>query len=484
MNILQDNIGVLAATADDADQTVRDAQEERLFSMVDLFAGCGGLSLGFENSGFTPVFVNELDDDARATYLANRHHQLGGMPFAENYALHCRDAQELKGKRLRQLTSDLAQLPELRFSSERVTNWSIGGGSNIDVLAGGPPCQGFSGIGYRRSYAVDRKELPSNQLYERMAAVIEELRPRIFLFENVRGLLNAKWTRSGNELIFPDVLRRFKLIPGYEVRWSLVYAKDYGVPQNRPRVLLVGIRKDIANACSFLEPASYEGGDAKRRGDAVEAGFLPAAQVNAFPHLDELLSDLVDPDVDAILRSGDYPRGIFATNAYPSPKPLTKIQRILRAKPSWMRGSTVKLTEQEYSKHKRRVVSKFVAMHANSGEIPEEFKTKKFAQKLLPASWGNGEPTITATSLPDDYVHFSQPRVPTVREWARLQLFPDWYQFKGKRTTGGIRRAGNPREGVFDREVPKYTQIGNAVPVGLSEAVSQHFRRILEEAIG
>lgn len=67
----------------------------------------------------------------------------------------------------------------------------------------------------------------------------------------------------------------------------------------------------------------------------------------------------------------------------------------------------------------------------------------------------------------------------TVREWARLQTFPDWYQFKGKRTTGGLRRAGNPREGVFDREVPKYTQIGNAVPVWLAQAVGEHFREIL-----
>ncbi|MEP1422215.1 MAG: DNA cytosine methyltransferase, partial [Erythrobacter sp.] len=457
---------------------------DRLLSMVDLFAGCGGLSLGFENSGFTPVFVNELNADARATYLANRHHQLGGLRFSDNEALRCQDAHELKGKRLRQLTADLASLPELRYSKERSRNWSKGGGSNIDVLAGGPPCQGFSGIGIRRSYDVDKKELPSNQLYEQMANIIEELRPRIFLFENVRGLLYAKWTKSGGDLIFPDVLKRFKAIPGYKVRWSLVRAKDYGVPQNRPRVLVVGIRNDVFEACNLLEPATFAGEDVLQKGDAVEAGFLPVPTANSFPHLEDLLGDLVDPEMDALLRSGEYPRGKLETVDYPSPKPLTKIQRRLRAKPSWMRGKKLTLTEQEYSRHNRRVVAKFIAMHENNGEIPEEFKTKKFAQKLLPPNWGNGEPTITATSLPDDYVHFSQPRIPTVREWARLQLFPDWYQFSGKRTTGGLRRAGNPREGVFDREVPKYTQIGNAVPVGLAEAVSAHFRRILEEAVG
>ena len=93
-------------------------------------------------------------------------------------------------------------------------------------------------------------------------------------------------------------------------------------------------------------------------------------------------------------------------------------------------------------------------------------KTKNFSQRVLKAKWGNSTPNITATSLPDDYVHYSQPRnIFTVREWARLQMFPDWYKFCGSRTTGGLRRAGNPQDGNFDRELPKYTQIGNAVPV-------------------
>jgi len=113
------------------------------------------------------------------------------------------------------------------------------------------------------------------------------------------------------------------------------------------------------------------------------------------------------------------------------------------------------------------------------GVIPVKYRTKKFSQRLLPKTWSNNGPNITATSLPDDYVHFSQPRTLTVREWARLQGFPDWYKFAGKRTTGGIRRAGNPRDGIFDRELPKYTQIGNAVPVTLAEAIGNHFKKVL-----
>ena len=115
----------------------------------------------------------------------------------------------------------------------------------------------------------------------------------------------------------------------------------------------------------------------------------------------------------------------------------------------------------------------------NNGNIPEEMRTKKFSQRLIPKRWDESGPNITATSLPDDYVHYAQPRILTVREWARLQMFPDWYKFAGKRTTGGIRRAGNPRQNIFDREVPKYTQIGNAVPPKLAYEIGKFFKNLI-----
>ena len=307
-----------------------------------------------------------------------------------------------------------------------------------------------------------------------MAQVIAKLRPRLFLFENVRGLLNARWTREGGKRIWPDVLSEFQKIPGYEVRWSLVFAKDYGVPQNRPRVLLVGIRKDILEGCDFIDPS-------RDREDAVKCGFLPSGRSGSYPDLCDLLGDLVDDNVAKVLRSGHYAPGTFATTKYPRP-PGSDVQARLRAPPRWSSGE-IELTDHEYSKHAPAIVEKFDYMLSHNGKIPPEFQTKKFSQRLLREKWGNHEPNITATSLPDDYVHYSQPRILTVREWARLQLFPDWYRFTGKRTTGGLRRAGNPQEGLFDREVPKYTQIGNAVPVGLSEAVGGHFRKILDTCV-
>ncbi len=435
--------------------------------MIDLFAGCGGLSLGFESGGFTPVFVNELNDDARATYLANRGHAVGAAKFNELPELASADVHALTAERIGALQSDLRALD---------SDLRLGRDGTIDVLAGGPPCQGFSGIGHRRSYSVDKCDLPSNQLYQRMAFVIEQVRPRIFLFENVRGLLSSRWTSLGEKgEIWKDVYGRFRQLAdecGYHVRWQLVHASDYGVPQNRPRVLMVGIRKDVAEAASNVVDMSADGHS------AYSCGFLPRHGAHRVPDLVDLLSDLEDRKIVKALETQNFPDPFEAVK-YPR-EAQTEVQTLLRA--GGLREKGARLTEQEYSRHAARIVSKFRAMIESGGAIPEEFRTKKFAQKVLPPRWGNKTPSITATSMPDDYVHYSEPRILTVREWARLQTFPDWYQFEGKRTTGGLRRAGNPREGLHDREVPKYTQIGNAVPVRLAEAVANHFDLILTEA--
>lgn len=452
----------------DAGQANQSGGSEELVRrpMFDLFAGCGGLSLGFEKAGFTPVFVNELNDDARATYLANRQHLVGGQPFDQRKELHSSDVNELSHLRLAEIKAHLESLD---------IGLTFGSNSTLDVLAGGPPCQGYSGIGHRRSYSVDKVELPSNRLYERMAAVIEDLRPRIFLFENVKGLLSSRWTAEGEKgEIWKDVYGRFVrlgLEHGYSVRWKLVHAKNYGVPQNRPRVLIVGIRNDVmAKLGSALRTQAHAE-------DAVLCGFLPAYGETP-PDLEEIFSDLEDVRVVGQLKTQDFDEK-FATQHYPRAA-SGKWQQYFR--PGELGKAKMPLAEQEYSKHSPKVVAKFSAMLANGGEIPAEFRTKKFAQRVLPRKWNNQGPSITACSLADDYVHYGQPRSLTVREWARLQTFPDNYVFTGKRTTGGLRRAGNPREGNFDREVPKYTQIGNAVPVKLAEAVAKHFDSLLTQA--
>ena len=413
-------------------------------AFVDLFAGCGGLSLGLEEAGFTPVLVNELNSDAMATYLCNR---IEDFPWLQRNNINN--------------VKDLVLKPELLQSFINRIRDELGvdvENGDLDLVCGGPPCQGFSGIGYRRSYSVTKDQLPSNYLFQDMAFLVNRLNPKIFLFENVRGLLTSKWNNGGkNGEIFEEILKTFKNIDKYHICFKLVHAKDYGVPQNRPRVLIVGLRKDIFP-------------DMDRDGqDAVRAGFLPKPTGGA-PDLIDLLGDLIDPKQENGGKTFVY-----------KCDPLTDVQRALRTRRD---GSVLSkgepLEEQEYSRHADAIIAKFRAMHQNGGIIPEEYRTKKFSQRLLPPRWGEDGPTITACSAPDDYVHFAQPRGMTVREWARLQMFPDWYEFRGKRTTGGLRRAGNPREGIFDRELPKYTQIGNAVPVGLARKVGEHFIKLLE----
>lgn len=411
---------------------------------VDLFAGCGGLSLGLELAGFHPVFVNELNKDALNSYLVNRE---AIEPRLKDPNFNCQDVKQLiDKKRITKLKQDLKTTYGVDVAQ-----------GDLGLVVGGPPCQGFSGIGHRRSYSVEKAQLPSNHLFQDMAWIVNELQPKIFLFENVKGLLTAKWNSNGlNGEIWEDVKETFASIKGYRINHALVHAKGYGISQNRPRVILIGVRDDIDT-----KPWS-------ELNSGVAGGFLPIPHHNA-PDLEDLLGDLLDPTFN----NGG------ATTHYPSPA-SKDIQRWFRTRRD---GSLAKkgdlLTEHVYSKHSDKVRAKFLHMLANNGEIPPEFQTKKFAQRLLPRKWGDTGPSITATSLPDDYVHFAQPRILTVREWARLQGFPDWYQFAGSRTTGGIRRAGNPREGVFDRELPKYTQIGNAVPVALAEAIGLHFQKVL-----
>jgi DNA (cytosine-5)-methyltransferase 1 len=405
-------------------------QPSNKLTCIDLFAGCGGLSLGLEQAGFQPLLFSEINRDAASTYLANRSEMsIESVP----------DVTSLK-------SGSMAEL---------MRGWKKDHG-DIDLLCGGPPCQGYSGIGHRRSYIVDKKEVPSNHLFLSMIDVIKIVKPKIFLFENVKGLMSGRWTANGTPgEIWEDVKNAFIALEEYGVYPTLVQAKAYGVPQNRPRVLIAGIHKEVAKL-------------GVTGSSALEVGAIPVGKA-APPDLEEVLGDLIDSHYDRE----------FVTRAYPS-KADKAYQRLMRTGPN---GTVAKkgdpVSEMEYSQHSDRIREKFAYMIANNGEIPDSMRTKKFAQRVLPRHWGPEGPNITATSLADDFVHFAQPRILTVREWARLQAFPDHYRFMGPRTTGGLRRAGNPHEGLWEREAPKYTQIGNAVPVLLAKAIGENFKKIL-----
>jgi DNA (cytosine-5)-methyltransferase 1 len=418
---------------------------------IDLFAGCGGLSLGLEQAGFRPVLFCELNEHARATYRANRRRLID----ATDDAFHLHEY------------SDIAELTN-QVLSGHLARWRRAGLQEIDLVCGGPPCQGYSGIGHRRTHKVEREQIPSNHLYQEMIRVIEAVRPRLFLFENVRGILTGRWTKDDQKgSIWREVLGAFNALSnlgaevteGYHVRFAAVRAKQYGVPQNRPRVLIAGVRRDLI-------PTLGESGN------AIEDGIIPRPLARCAPDLLQVLADLIDPS----FRSGET----TSTTVYPNAA-TTNFQKEMRLTPNGTllpRGAPV--SDHHYSRHSPQVRERFEYMLAHGGRKPKGYTTKKFAQRLLPARWSAAGPNITATSLPDDFVHFKQPRSLTVREWARLQCFPDWYVFHGPRTTGGLRRAGNPSLGDWEREVPKYTQIGNAVPVRLARAIGDHFKVLLK----
>ena len=135
------------------------------YTFIDLFAGCGGLSLGLEQAGFHPVYVNELNKDAMATYLENRKE----YPLLHDKRFHSYDIHELtKKKKLEALTKNLKK--ELNLKKR-----------DISLVVGGPPCQGYSGIGHRRSYKIDKKDIESNYLYKEMVKVIKYIEPKAFI---------------------------------------------------------------------------------------------------------------------------------------------------------------------------------------------------------------------------------------------------------------------------------------------------------------
>ena len=426
-----------------------------MLSTIDLFAGCGGFGLGLEQAGFSPVYFNELNADARGTYITNR---VNRHEWFQQELNRSNWTNRFCSGDARALVSGPSPLRNLQRLLK--TEFAIGR-DEVDVVVGGPPCQGFSGIGHRRSYAVAKSELPSNHLYSVMAAIVGAIRPRAFVFENVRGLLHSRWASDGvHGEIWSHVKRAFISLGGYTIATQLLFAKDYGVPQNRPRIILIGYREGIVDRATTL-------GEINDIDDtAILRRMLPPANRKKPPDLVDLLGDLVQrPHTNG---------GV--TPAYPQ-NASNRIQRTMRLSPD---GKHVYncgdfLREQAYSKHSPVVVRRFQAMLRGKSHT----STRKFSQRVLPARWGADGPSITATSLPDDYVHFEQPRSLTVREWARLQGFPDWYEFVGKRTTGGLRRAGNPQLGLFDRELPKYTQIGNAVPVELARAIGNHIASTL-----
>lgn len=400
---------------------------------VDVFAGCGGLSLGLKRAGWKGLFAIEKDPFAFDTLSTNFSSDDGPLSYDWPDSIEKRawDIHELLSERQEALAS-------------------LSG--KVDLLAGGPPCQGFSHAGRRRP------DDPRNKLFEAYLELVKILRPRLVLVENVRGF------RSDFKVSEPDAIKNFAvaleqgLNAEYDVASEVIKACDFGVPQVRPRVFLVGARKDADvgdQVATFFDDL-----------EGQVSGFLSERQLPSQPTARDAISDL------EVSRNGTIPsidsKG-FEEVAYQSPR--TSYQKVMRD------GHKGAPSDTRLARHRPDIRERFEAIIKACGEegrlsvtISAETRKvhglKKMAIRVLdPLSCA---PTVT--SLPDDLLHYSEPRTLTVRENARLQSFPDWFAFKGKYTTGGhLRRT----------EVPRFTQVANAVPPLLAEQLGLVLFRIL-----
>lgn len=348
---------------------------------IDLFAGCGGMSLGMKSAGMKIVFANEVNDDAALTYAYNFPH----------VKLSVADVKKI----------------DLRALKREI-------GSEIDIIAAGLPCQGFSMAGRRQ--AGD----PRNRLFIYLMKFVEVFRPKIVVIENVKGMLLAA------EGAIISRIRDELAHLGYSVHMKVLSSSDYGVPQKRERVFIIATAKDIPE----------------------EELFPPknCAQIS----VKDAISDL------AFLGVGEK------TFVYKRP-PLTTYQKT-------MRKDCKMLHNHESPRHSAKIQKRFAAIPigTNGRKALRRTSTAKHTYyKMNPM-----KPCRTITTLPEDFVHYKVSRIPTVRELARLQSFPDDFVFLGPRTTGGPQRKSS---------CPQYTQVGNAVPPLLAEEVFKNLARILEK---
>ncbi|WP_186060167.1 DNA cytosine methyltransferase [Burkholderia gladioli] len=397
-------------------------------TFIDAFAGCGGLSLGLMQAGLTGRFAVEHDSFAFATLKANLLAKQASFKYSWPRWL----PKEPLG--ITTLLSDYSdQLAALNGS--------------IDVLVGGPPCQGFSMAGRRQH------DDPRNQLFAQYLRLVEIVKPKIVLIENVRGF-TMDFAVGENVTNYAAALKEV-LSDDYEVHERLLDLSRFGVPQARTRYFVIAVHVSVTTADPFMLLESRI------------PSFLRSLGINAPVSSSNAISDL------EVSRCGTEPSKDtegFSQIAYG--QPLTRYQKLM--------NTGVTPSDLRLARHAEDIVQRFQEIinisHAEgrlntsiSNEVRERFGLKKKALRVLDPD----RPSPTITSMPDDLLHYSEPRTLTVRENARLQSFPDWYSFQGKYTTGGHLRK---------KEVPRFTQVANAVPPLVARAIGEMLVALMAEA--
>jgi len=347
---------------------------------IELFAGCGGMSLGLKNAGFDIVYANEINADAVKTYKKN---------FPDVFI------QE----------GDIRKINPVSVKKQI--------GKKVDLIAAGTPCQGFSMAGPRNPND------PRNRLFLQLLKFVKTFRPKLFVMENVSGILT---TDDGK--VIERIKKSFSGI-GYSVQYKILSASEFGVPQDRKRIFIIGTHKKIS--AEKLFPAS------KRKKVSVK----------------DAISDLEFLGINE--KAGSY-----------KSKPKSSFQ-------SQMRKNSKVIFNHESCNHKIEIQKRFARIPPgkNGRTVLKNSGTKKRDYfKLHPKKVSR-----TITTIPEDFIHYKQNRIPTVREMARLQSFPDDFEFLGSKMTGGKRRKTS---------CPQYTQVANAVPPLMAEAIFKKIKHVVE----
>lgn len=346
------------------------------YGVLDLFCGAGGLSCGFQRAGYNILLG--IDNDAKALETFEKNHK-GAKSI-------CGDIAALSYE------GDIKPLLH---------------GKTIDVIIGGPPCQGFSLSGPRNFGD------PRNKLYLSYIRLVREIMPRAFVIENVPGLV-ALFKGEVKD----NIIRCFEDM-GYSVQYQILCASDYGVPQNRKRVVFVGTRN---GECEFHYPTPSE--------DIVTCEMA--------------LSDLPPLEHELGTNTQDY-----------YTQPQNSYQRI-------MREGSDRVHNHIAAAHSERVqhIISLVPNGGNYKDLPEEYRDSR----NFHVAWTRFTSTRPAPTIDTGHrhhFHYKYNRVPTVRECARIQSFPDDFIFYGNKTQ-------------------QFRQVGNAVPPLMAQCVATNLRKVLE----
>ncbi len=386
---------------------------------IDLFAGCGGLSLGLRRAGWNSLFAVESHPDAFATYRQNHFNSANRWP----------EWLPVEPTKIEQLIADHRRNLEALAGT-------------VGLVAGGPPCQGFSTAGRRRA------DDPRNRMVRYYLDFLKLVRPQLVLLENVRGFTTM--LREDSVSYATHVVTELEAL-GYKVWSELLVASDWGVPQRRPRFFVVAaLGEGLAGIDPFLRLRVGRSNFLASRGLPVDR------EVTA----QEAIEDLRVEDADLITCQDGGIAG-FKQIRYKPPHESFGYLALMRG------GATGAPSGLRLPRHSPSVSARFaeILRSCKRGRpLSLEDRVRLGMQKRSLTPLAADRASCTITTLPDDVLHYAEARILTLRECARLQSFPDSFEFLGPYTTGGPQR---------HKACPRYTQVGNAVPPLLGEAIGE-----------